>query len=427
MSDAARSPLKNREWLDWPESRAVMAALTAGETGRAVARFVGGAVRDGVLGRPVKDVDLATVLTPEEASARLVKAGIKVVPTGIDHGTVTAVVAHRPFEITTLRRDVSTDGRRATVAYTDDWAADAARRDFTMNALYADHEGNIYDPCGGLVDLAAGRVRFIGDAEMRIREDALRILRFFRFHAWYGPPDGVLPDADGLAACERRRDDLKILSAERVATELLRLLAAPDPAPTVRLMAERGILNRIVPEAALYDRLDRVVALERLRKESDPVRRLGSLLPDGAAEVGLRLRLPKRDQVRLAEMIVPREDIAPEKDGSGFGRRLRALLYRLGTEAFVDHALLNWASRRKVALDDKRWRGFLKEVERWPIPAFPLKGRDALALGAKSGPVVGDLLAELELWWIARDFKPTRKDLLARLERQLAGETEGAG
>lgn len=420
----APSPLilANQAWLSWPESVAVMKALNSDAPD--MARFVGGAVRDAVLGRAVKDIDIATKWTPQAAVEKLQAAGIKVVPTGIDHGTITAVVGHRPFEITTLRRDVATDGRRATVAFTDDWTEDAARRDFTMNALYADMQGQVFDPFGGVADAQAGRVRFIGDAETRIEEDALRILRFFRFHAWYGENNGQgAPDADGLAACVKRRADLCILSVERVATELLRLLAAPSPAPTVRLMASQGILAMVLPEAAYFDRLDRLVVLEQRRREADALRRLGALLPDGGAAVGDRLRLPKRDQLRLAEMVMPREDIAPERDGSGFGRRLRALHYRIGKQAFVDHALLNWAGR-SAATDDKRWRDFLRQAENWPAPVFPLKGRDALALGAAPGPQLGDLLAELELWWISRDFKPTKADLLKKLEKRLAANSE---
>lgn len=414
--------LANRAWLGWPESTAVMAALNADTPD--MARYVGGAVRDAVLGRAVKDIDIATKWPPQQAAEKLQAAGIKVVPTGIDHGTITAVAGHRPFEITTLRRDVSTDGRRAVVAFTDDWWQDAARRDFTMNALYADAQGQVFDPFDGVADAQAGRVRFIGDASTRIEEDALRILRFFRFHAWYGANDGQgTPDADGLVACVKRRADLRILSVERVAKEVLRLLAAPQPVPTVKLMAKEGIWAGVLPEAAYFDRLDRLVALEQRRKEADPLRRLGALLPDGAAAAGDRLRLPKRDQLRLAEMITPREDIAPEKDGNGFGRRLRALHYRIGTQAFVDHALLNWAGR-STALNDRRWREFLRQAQNWPAPVFPVKGRDALALGACPGPELGDLLAELELWWVVRDFKPDKADLLARLERRLAnGET----
>lgn len=416
MSGAA---FRNAAWLNWPECRTVMAALHDGAEAEIVARFVGGAVRDGLIGREVRDVDIATSLTPDVAAVKLVGRGLKVVPTGIDHGTITAVANGRPFEITTLRRDVETDGRRATVAFSNDWREDAARRDFTMNAIYADPDGNLYDPFDGHADLLAGRVRFIGDPRERIAEDALRILRFFRFHAWYGPDEGAgAVDPAGLEACSHSVDDLRILSAERVRDEIMRLLAAPNPGPVLRVMIQAGVLPAILPEAVLVDRLDALVELERALKVNDPLRRLAALLPDGAGDVGARLKLPKRDQLRLAEMILPRDEIAPGKGDSPFNRRMRALHYRIGRDAFMDHILLNWAARG-LSVRDKTWRAFLKAAEVWPRPEFPLRGRDALALGLKAGPQVGDMLGELELWWITRDFRPSRGDLLERLEWRL--------
>lgn len=410
---------QNDEWLSWPQCRAVMAALHDGAGGEVVARYVGGAVRDALIGRPVRDIDIATSLTPDAAALKLVARGLKVVPTGIDHGTITAIADGRTFEITTLRRDVETDGRHATVAFTGDWREDAARRDFTMNAIYADADGNLFDPFDGYQDLVAGRVRFIGDPAARIAEDALRILRFFRFHAWYGPDEGTGPmDAAGLAACRAWVARLAILSRERVRDEILRLLGAPNPGPTVAVMMQAGVLPAVLPEAVLVDRLDGLVALERALKMNDPLRRLGALLPDGAGDVGARLRLPKRDQLRLAEMILPRDEIAPGKSDNPFNRRMRALHYSLGREAFLDHLLLNWAERG-ASPRDKSWRAFLKAADVWPRPEFPLRGRDALALGVKPGPQVGDLLGELELWWASRDFRPSRSDLLERLEWRL--------
>lgn len=416
MNDSA---FRNAAWLHWPESKAVMAALHDGAEAGVVARYVGGAVRDGLIGREVRDVDIATILEPDAAAVRLVAHGLKVVPTGLDHGTITAVADGRAFEITTLRRDVETDGRRATVAFSNDWREDAARRDFTMNAIYADPDGSLYDPFDGYEDLKAGRVCFIGDPMARIAEDALRILRFFRFHAWYGPDEGAGPmDAEGLAACSRSVERLKILSVERVRDEIMRLLAAPNPGPTLRVMIKAGVLPAVLPEAVLIDRLDALVELERALKVNDPLRRLAALLPDGAGDVGPRLKLPKRDQLRLAEIILPRDEIAPGKGDAPFNRRMRALHYRIGRDAFVDHILLNWAGRGLPARD-KTWRAFLKAAEVWPRPEFPLRGRDALALGLKAGPQVGDMLGELELWWIARDFRPSRGDLLERLEWRL--------
>ncbi|MEX1147645.1 MAG: CCA tRNA nucleotidyltransferase [Sphingomonadales bacterium] len=409
----------NREWLDRAETRRLMATLDPEGAGD-VARFVGGAVRDAVLGRPVRDVDVATVLAPGEVVRKLEAVGIKVAPTGIDHGTVTAVIDHHPFEITTLRHDVETFGRHARVAFTDDWHADAARRDFTMNALYCGLDGRVRDPVGGLVDLAARRVRFIGDAGARIAEDALRILRFFRFHAWYG--EGA-PDADGLAACADRAADLAKLSRERVRDELLKLVSAPDPGPVVRIMDEAGVLGRVLPEAALFDRFDGLVALERAIGEADPLRRLAALLPDDAAGAGERLRLSKRQQTRLSEMIAPRGDIAPDyapgHDGAALNRRMRVALYRLGRERVIDHALLNRAASGGLA-DDPRWTRFVDAARDWDIPAFPLRGRDLIAVGAETGRGLGDMLYALESWWISRDFKPSADELVARARQLLA-------
>lgn len=410
MMNTSGHRVKNRDWLDRSETRRLLAALDPDGAG-GIARFVGGAVRDAYLGRPVKDVDVATVLTPEAVTERLEAAGIKVVPTGIDHGTVTAVIDKHPFEITTLRHDVETFGRHARVAFTDDWKADAERRDFTMNALYCDLGGRIYDPVDGIADLEAARVRFIGDAEARIREDALRILRFFRFHAWYGRGG---PDAEGLAACVKRADDLKRLSAERVRDELLKLLAAPDPVSAIRQMSDLGILARVLSEAALFDRLAGLVAIEAARNGTDPIRRLGALLPEGGAGAGERLRLSKKEQIRLSEMIVPRDGIRPGAKDEGLDRHSRADLYRLGRDSFIDHALLNWGADGSGP-DDQRWRDFVDAAALWDIPRFPLRGRDLVGQGMSAGPELGDLLDALEAWWVAQDFEPGRDELLARI------------
>ncbi len=394
-----------------------MTALQRDSGGAVVARFVGGAVRDAILDRPIKDIDIATSLSPQQVTELLVAQGIKVVPTGIDHGTVTVVVDDVPFEVTTLRRDVETDGRHAVVAFTDDWREDAARRDFTMNAIYADATGAIFDPFGGAADAEVGHVRFIGDARARISEDALRILRFFRFQAWYGADNGrSAPDADGLAACKARARDLAILSVERVSHELLRLLAAPSPGPLLELMQDHGILPIVLPEAVNFARLNAVVEIEAALGCVDPIRRLGALLPDGADSVGERLKLPKRDQDRLADMIVSREDVAPSPDGDAFGRRLRAIFYGMGQTVFLDHVLLNWAGRGGN-VRDKRWRSLWAAASAWQRPELPVQGRDILNLGVAPGPAVGAVLEKLEEWWISKDFKPSRGDLMARLSQ----------
>ncbi|MFP5513038.1 MAG: CCA tRNA nucleotidyltransferase, partial [Alphaproteobacteria bacterium] len=271
MTVAAR--LSPQPWMTAPESRAVFAALDAGG---ADARFVGGCVRDAWLGRPVKDIDVATHAPPERVMELLEAAGIRVIPTGIDHGTVTALCGGKPYEITTLRRDVETDGRHARVEFTDDWMEDAARRDLTMNALSCTPDGAMFDPFGGLADLAAGRVRFVGEARRRIEEDVLRLLRFFRFHAHYGRGD---PDAEALAACRELAPRLPTLSGERVRGELFRLLTAPCAAAVWRLMMGQGIMVHLLPEAMDADRLDRLIAVERdLGITPDPTRRLAAVL-----------------------------------------------------------------------------------------------------------------------------------------------------
>jgi len=305
---------------------------------------------------------------------------------------------------------VETFGRHARVAFTDDWAADAARRDFTMNALYCDLDGVIFDPVGGVDDLLASRVRFIGRAEDRIEEDALRILRFFRFQAWYGKGNA---DEEGLAASRARAGDLERLSAERVRDEILKLLAAPDPVPVLRLMITAGVMEKVLPEADNLDRLQNLVCLETAFDEADKIRRLGALLPDGAAGAGTRLRLSKREQIRLSEMIAPRPDIAPNSSGDNLGRQGRVALYRLGRQGVRDHALLNWANTGGDPADNG-WAVYLEAAMTWPIPEFPVRGRDLIAAGMKPGPGLGDMLDTLETWWIARDFGPGKADLIDR-------------
>jgi poly(A) polymerase len=282
---------------DWFEGRATAAVFDALEAagGEGCARFVGGCVRNAVLGCAVDDVDIATTLEPGAVMAALKAAKLKAIPTGVEHGTVTAVSHHQPFEITTLRRDVETDGRRAVVNFTTDWAEDAARRDFTLNALYAGRDGVVIDPLGsGLADARAGRIVFVGDAETRIREDYLRILRFFRFLAWYGTGG---PDAVGVAACAALKGGIARLAAERINKELLKLLAAADPRGSMRLMAETGVLAEILPEASGLGRLEGLVAVAG----PDPVLRLAALLPGGAAgaDVARRLRLSNAERDRL--------------------------------------------------------------------------------------------------------------------------------
>ena len=409
--------LDPQPWMTAPETVAVMAALSAagGE-----ARFVGGCVRDAMLGRKVSDIDIATHEPPERVMNLLKRAGIKAIPTGIKHGTVTAVIGIRHFEITTLRRDVETYGRHAKVEYTDDWRADAGRRDFTMNALFCGADGTIYDPFGGLADLRAQRVRFVGDPEARIREDVLRLLRFFRFHAYYGKGE---PDAAALAACRELATLLPTLSGERICGETLKLLAAPQPAAVIEIMQANDVLAHFLPEATHIDRLRALVTVEGaaprdLVPRLDLMRRLAALLDGSEASalaVATRLRFSNTERDRLIGLAGELE-LSPDLDGPA----RRRLVYRLGPTRFRDRALIAWAEALAgVASMDRRlteaWTDLLRAAADWVVPRFPLKGRDAVKLGVPPGPAVGRLMAMLEDWWIAGDFTADRAACLAKL------------
>ena len=399
-------------WLSAPPTRAVIAALEAAG-GAGCARFVGGCVRDTLLDRVADtldiDIDIATPLQPPAVIAALETAGLRAVPTGLEHGVVTAIAFGRPFEIATLRRDVATDGRRAVVAYTDDWAQDAARRDFRLNALYAEPAGMLHDPTGGgLADAHAGRVAFVGEPEERIVEDYLRILRFFRFTAWYA--QGA-PDEAGLAACAALKGGLARLSAERVAKELLKLLAAPDPRPTLRVMETSGVLAEVLPEAAGLGRVDAIISLGAA---ADPLLRLAALLPDDRAAVraaAVRLRLSNAQRNRLTAAVAEGE-AAPDTPAAA-----RRMIHTLGPQAFTDRLRLAWAGRGG-GVDDPVLRDLAGLA--WAPPAFPVTGADIAALGVSEGPEHGRLRRELERWWVERDFTPDRDEALAEL-RRLAG------
>jgi poly(A) polymerase len=396
-------------WLDLPETQAVFAALAVrGFTARAV----GGAVRNALAGRAVADVDLATDARPDEVMAAAEAAGLKVFPTGLAHGTVTVVAGERPYEITTLRRDVETHGRRATVAFTDDWAADARRRDFTLNALYCGADGTLFDPLGGYRDLLARRVRFIGDAAERIREDYLRILRFFRLTAEFaeGPAD-----AQGLAACVRERAGLAVLSAERVRAELLRLLAARRGDEVAALMQDYGLLTSVIGAAPRPSLLARLAAIEAaLGLAPDAVLRLAALaveIPEDAERLRDRLRLSNEQAAQLERAAHWRHpDIGPAAPEAA----AKVHLYRHGAAAHRERVLLAWA-RSGASPVDPAWRHRLALPEHWQVPRFPLKGSDVLALGVSAGPRVGELLRAVEDWWIAGDFAADEAMLRARL------------
>ncbi len=407
-----------QDWMREPATLAVVAALTAEG---AELRFVGGCVRDALAGRQVRDVDIATKLTPEAVMSRLAAAGLKAIPTGIAHGTVTAVAQGQPFEITTLRIDVETDGRRAKVAFTDDWIADAARRDFTFNALSCTPDGSLYDPFGGVADLKAGRVRFVGEARARIEEDFLRLLRFFRFQAHFGkePPDPEILDVAAALAPK-----LAQLSGERLRHELFRLLEAPDPAMVVEILLARQILRAVVPtrdDAALLRALLRVEAREA---PVDPLLRLAALIepgPDGAEAPAERLRLSNRQRFEWVSLLDPPLDPLAEVSLKDRRRAVRDL----GAPLFQNLLRLSWA--RHHLNDDRAEPGAafehaLVETERLAGIAFPLRGRDALALGAREGPELGHLLDGVEAWWAERDFAPSREDCLKRLKESIAAD-----
>ena len=409
--------LPDAPWLTDPATRSVIAALEAAG-GPGCARFVGGCVRNGLLARPVDDIDIATVLTPDQVMAALKTAGIKSVPTGVEHGTVTAIADGRPFEVTTLRRDVETDGRRAVVAFTTDWVQDAQRRDFRLNALYMDGAGRIYDPTGqGVSDALAGRIVFVGQAEQRIREDYLRILRFFRFRAWFGRG---APDAEGVAACAALKDGLCRLSAERVSKELLKLLAAEDPRQAVAEMDRAGVLAEVLPEARSLDRFVSLVEIEQGHLGmGDAELRFAALLPNDAGvaiEVAHRLRLSNAQRERLAAAVDPDPQWSSPWDTQD-SRTTHRLLYRLGSQAFRDQLRLAWASSPSSLRQPSLWMPRLAQAQSWTPPKFPLTGRDASALGLGPGPELGKALKQAEAYWVEHDFQPDRAALIALLKR----------
>ncbi|MEM9939723.1 MAG: CCA tRNA nucleotidyltransferase [Pseudomonadota bacterium] len=387
------------DWLTAPTSKTVMAALETARPGGS--RYVGGCVRNAIMGRSVDDIDIATKLLPRQTLAALEAAGIRAIPTGIEHGTVTAIVDHTPFEITSLRRDVETDGRRAVVAFTENWAEDAERRDFRLNALYTAPDGEVFDPTGGGYDDAlSGRVIFIGDADERLREDYLRILRFFRFNAWYG----AAIDDSGLAACQRQASGLAKIARERIWKELHKLLSAPEPTPALNAMAESGVLGHVLPMATGLSRFHDLRVSEQLCGiQPDPMLRLMALTPRSALsvqEVDEALRLSNAEKDRLTKWAA---DNLPDFTRLN-GKELRALLYWHGKQAVVDRALL---SGRDV-------RDLLSAARIWKRPDFPINGDDALAAG-HTGREVGQALSRAGQAWVDSDFTLEREALLKLL------------
>ncbi len=403
--------LERQAWMTAPATQAVLDALSADG---AEVRFVGGCVRDALAGRPVNDVDLATADPPETVIDLLQRAGLKAVPTGVEHGTVTAVSDHRPFEVTTLRRDVETHGRHATVAFTDDWKADAARRDFTFNALSCTSDGTLFDPFGGREDLKAGRVRFVGDARARIEEDYLRLLRFFRFHAHYGRGD---PEPQGLAAAAELAPELAFLSGERLRNELFRLLEAEAAPSVLAVMRAHHILDAVLPQLGHSSVLGALIATGIEPHGPDPLLRLGALIADGsaaAAAVADRLRLSRAEEARLVGMLDQPVGFGLDSDDQA----LRRGFYGLGAKRASDLLRLAWARRAAdgSAFDEAAVQRAMAAAAAWRPAVFPLKGRDVLALGLPPGEAVGRILDEVEAWWIAEDFRPGRAECLQRLK-----------
>lgn len=397
----------NFVWAKASAAAAVMAALESQAPGGS--RFVGGCVRDSLLGVRPKDVDIATVLPPEEASAALRAAGLRAAPTGLAHGTVTAIADHVGVEVTTLRADVATDGRRATVAFTRDWRVDARRRDFRLNAVYLTADGRLFDPVGGVADARAGRVRFIGDPADRIREDFLRILRFFRFSARFG---GAF-DAEGLGACARLKDGIGKLSAERVGDELARILALGDAAAAVDAMAGAGVLQVIWPEPPARAVLRR---LKAQRPDATAPLGLAALWPDAGGALDRRLRLSNADAGRRRGAIRAAAALRPLINA----KEARVVLYRIGAEAYRDGVAL--AAARAPEHD---WPRLAALPEDAPAPAFPISGKDVVAAGVAPGPAVAAILAAVEERWIGEDF-PESGRVSALLRDAIAKHDGGA-
>ncbi len=398
--------------MEAPETVKVMEALMKDGT---EARFVGGCVRDAIVNRKVYDIDIATPLEPQEVIRRLNDAGIRHVPTGIKHGTVTGIVDGHPFEITTLRVDVKSHGRHADVEFTDSWEEDAARRDFTMNAIFCGLDGTVYDAFGGVEDLREGRVRFVGDPRQRIEEDVLRILRFFRFHAHFGRGGA---DAGALKACADLAKKIPSLSAERIRQEFLKLLESDRSSAVIRTMTEEGVLSYVLPCAPDISALIRLIGFEEMAHAgADVMRRLSALTDRGgdmARKVAERFRLSGEQAARLELFSSARRDIRLDTGEA----ELRRLIYRLGNDAVRSLVLIQAAAEHfppEIVLP------LYREATRWKSPRFPIHGADVLALGLPPGPRVGEILGRVEDWWIKAEFRPGRTECLDRLTKEIVG------
>lgn len=415
--------IAGQDWFSKPALQRILGLLNAdgGE-----ARIVGGAIRNALMDMPVGDIDIATTLLPQDVVERAKEAGIKAVPTGIEHGTVTLVADGEGYEVTTLRRDVTTDGRRAEVAFGTDWQADAERRDLTINGLYADGDGNVVDLINGLPDIETRTVRFIGDAATRVAEDYLRVLRFFRFFAWYG---SGRPDADGLRASARAKDKLSTLSAERVWSELKKLLSAPDPSRSLLWMRQSGVLAQVLPETEKWgiDAIHGLVAAEQaLQWPIDPLLRLAAIIPTDAGRIealATRLRMSKNETNRLMQWAD-----AATPDAAMAETALDRLLYRQGKEGVLMRLKLALASARAdVSAGEDAMRKIARlstlnaRASAFVKPSFPLSGADVLAEGVPAGPKVGEVLSALEDKWVEGNFALDRAALTARLKDMVQG------
>ncbi|RKQ71230.1 poly(A) polymerase [Litorimonas taeanensis] len=396
----------------WMMSEAVRTLFEAFPNGSL--RFVGGCVRNTLLGESVSDIDLAVAMEPRSVVKLLGLSSIRYIETGVDHGTVTAVIGGKPFEITSLRRDVETDGRRAVVAYTTDWSEDAQRRDLTFNALYADVEGNIYDPTSmGLSDLQERRLRFVGEANIRVQEDYLRILRFFRFLAWYGGSAKV--DAASLRACRENRNGLKTLSVERVWSEIKKLLSASNPTRALHIMLTNEVLESVLPEATNVDGLEQLLALERRESLSpDPLLRLMAMSPREPLQMALlckRMKMSNAETKRLRSWADDASNFDPEANE----RDRKIAIYGAGQQTALDRLYLRAAGEGDV-IRSRRWMAFASVAKNWIEPEFPLSGKDLQAAGLKSGPQMGRAIEALKALWVRSGFTADKEKLLIALK-----------
>lgn len=413
----AQTSVSGAEWLKNADLQNLFQLLNhSGEE----ARVVGGAVRNSLLGTSVGDIDVATSWNPQEVVSQARDAGYKAIPTGIEHGTVTVVINGSAFEVTSLRADIETDGRHATVVFGKDWKVDALRRDFTINALYATADGKVIDHVGGLADIEKRALRFIGDPQERIREDYLRIMRFFRFFAWYG---AGRPDTDGLKAAARLKDGIHQLSAERIWAELKKLLAAQDPSRALLWMRQAGVLSLILPESEKWgiDAVHGLVQAEKdLNWQADALLRLESLVPPDAArmsELGKRMKMSNAERARL-EAWARLEPIKPETTDM----QLRKLLYHSSRQAVCDHIQLAYAHARFEAVNSDEamikagsYARLLEIAQSFELPVFPVTGSDLLERGFEKGPQLGAALKKLEKLWVASGFQEDREKLLTQL------------